>query len=1073
MHNLARILVLAVLFSLLGSAAHPRLHAQPETARRNADPNALLAVVLLLHAPAVAEPLPGLAATDPPQAPGPAITQARYTMVLTEQRQAAAYLARVAPAAQPLYHAQRVYNGIAIQVRRAELLALAAEPWVQTIMPLTPKYLSHQTSIPLIGAPQLWAANGRDLTGAGVKIGIIDTGIDYAHATFGGTGALQPPNFGPGKKVAGGYDFAGDGYTGFNEPTPGADPRDCNGHGTHVAGTAAGYGVAANGTTYTDGYTNVPLADLALGPGVAPEAELYALRVFGCGAFGTLLTDQAIDWAIDPNGDGDLADRLDVINLSLGIDFGSSSDSTALAAQRAVDAGIIVVAAATNSGDSTFAVGSPAVADGAIAVAGSADAGSRADGFRVDAPAALAGVYPGNAATFNWASLPPAGRSAPLAELAELPDQRDGCTPFTGANAAAISGGVALLDWGVGACTTLDRVNNAAGAGAVGVLIIDSAELLTLRPFGAVVIPTLAIPQQVGADLRVALATGSVSVTLAQRYIDNVLLVEAPREDTLYNDSSRGPRRGDNLLKPDLTAPATTISSAAVGTAAGRRELSGTSMAAPHVAGAAALLRQQHPAWSVEQIKALLMNSANADLYTGLDRTGQRYGPARVGAGRLNLAAAAAITTLAYSAERPGFVSAAFGPVDVITGTTELRTHQVRVSNQSQAAQDYTLSIEARVATPGVRYSVAPTELSLAGGASALVTVTLQAEPTEMIGPVCDPTVATTQAGLPRTCLSEASALLLITPAATPTLAVRLPIHAVPHLAAATRGPAELALPANFVGASTLVLSGDGVATAQQTALVSVLELQTSRPRTARIAASADIRALGVHSDYAAGAAADARLSFGIATHGDWTTTGSPLDTWFEVWIDVDGSGVTVDGTGAEFGLRNVSGSLSSADVRTTVLVDNRTGRSVTTGALNLFAPDEFNTAVFNTRVAVLSVTAAELGLSADFPRVRYRVASFNDASFSGAAYVPLVVSSELSFDPFQPGLQTPDALRGPIHRDLAGSIELGINQGALVANGTQGVLLLHHHHSGAARAEIVPFGPGNLERMYLPMIGR
>lgn len=1028
-----------------------------------------LPVVLVLHAPAVAEPLPALSVGAAPQLPNRAQAQARAVTIQAEQQRAMAELAALAPEATLLYQVQRVYNGLAVQVRPEDLPALAAAPWVRAVLPLTPKYLAHRTSVPLIGAPSLWPTAGPDLTGRGVTIGIIDTGIDYAHATFGGTGALEPPNFGPGRKVAGGYDFAGDAYTGFNAPTPDADPRDCNGHGTHVAGTAAGYGVTAGGATYTGGYDAVP-TDLSIGPGVAPEAELYALRIFGCSASGTLLTDQAIDWAIDPNGDGDVSDRLDVINLSLGIDFGSLTDSTTLAAQRAVAAGVIVVAAATNAGDSTFAVGSPAIADGAIAVAGSADAGAQADGFHIDAPTALTGVYPGTAATFNWATLPDAQLAATL--VAPL-SQQDGCTAFSPADAALLNGAVALLDWGSGDCPAQTRVNNAAAAGALGVLISDSAPVLTLRPFGVMPVPTLAIPQRTGADLRAALADGPVRVTLAQRYLGNVLLVEPQREDTLYTASARGPRRGDSLLKPDLTAPAVTITSAAVGTAAGRRELSGTSMASPHVAGAAALMRQLHPAWSVEQIKALLMNSAAADLYTGFDRTGQRYGPARVGAGRLHLPAAVATETLAYSAERPGFVSAAFGTVPVITGTTTTRTQQVRVVNTGAVEQSYTLRIDPRVPSPGISFRVDPPVLSLEAGASTLISVTLEADPAQMRGPACDPTIAPTQAGSPRTCLPEVSGLLVIASDAPEAGAIRLPVHAVPHLAAATRGPASITLPATLQGEAGVLLTGPGLAAPARTSLVSVLELQVLKPRTPQRAASADLHAIGVHSDYADGDSDATQLSFGIGVHGDWSLTGLPFDTWFEVWLDVDGSGVGEDGTGSEFTLRNVAGPNGSEDVRTTVLLDRRTGRSVTTGYLNLFTPDEFDTAPFNSRVIVLGVTAEDLGLTEASPRLRYRVASYNDTTFSSSAYLPVDIGPELSVDPFRPGLRTPAAVRGPIHRDQAGRIALVVDQGALAANGTQGVLLLHHHHSGAARIEALPFTAGSLERLFLPVIGR
>ena len=138
------------------------------------------------------------------------------------------------------------------------------------------------------------------------------------------TGPSRRTRIFPTAKVVGGFDFAGDAYNGGNAPQPDADPMDCNGHGTHVAGTAAGFGVNADGTTFAGPFgTGVPFGSLRIGPGAAPRRTLYALRVFGCGG-GTNLTVQAIDWAMDPNDDGDLSDHLDVINMSLGSSFGSA-----------------------------------------------------------------------------------------------------------------------------------------------------------------------------------------------------------------------------------------------------------------------------------------------------------------------------------------------------------------------------------------------------------------------------------------------------------------------------------------------------------------------------------------------------------------------------------------------------------------------------------------------------------------------------------------------------------------------------------------------------------------------------
>src|SRR5436305_2765405 len=140
-------------------------------------------------------------------------------------------------------------------------------------------------------------------------------------------------------------DFAGDAYdpsAGFpgdsdqnradSFPQPDANPLDCNGHGTHVAGTAAGLGVTTGGATYAGSYTDsssdVPTfeSQFSVGPGVAPSATLYALKIFGCGETGTSsdLITQALDWAAAP--DGDPNHHLDVVNVSLGSDFSPPDD---------------------------------------------------------------------------------------------------------------------------------------------------------------------------------------------------------------------------------------------------------------------------------------------------------------------------------------------------------------------------------------------------------------------------------------------------------------------------------------------------------------------------------------------------------------------------------------------------------------------------------------------------------------------------------------------------------------------------------------------------------------------------
>jgi subtilisin family serine protease len=135
-------------------------------------------------------------------------------------------------------------------------------------------------------------------------------------------------------------------------PQPDPNPLDCNGHGSHVAGTAAGGGVNADGTSYTGPYdATTPSRSFTVGPGVAPQADLYAVRVFGCNG-STNVVVPAIDWAVDHG--------MDVINMSLGSSFGRADDPDAQAAANAVAAGVVVVASSGNSGPSPYLTGSPA-----------------------------------------------------------------------------------------------------------------------------------------------------------------------------------------------------------------------------------------------------------------------------------------------------------------------------------------------------------------------------------------------------------------------------------------------------------------------------------------------------------------------------------------------------------------------------------------------------------------------------------------------------------------------------------------------------------------------------------------
>ncbi|MDQ7992330.1 MAG: S8 family serine peptidase, partial [Propionicimonas sp.] len=275
---------------------------------------------------------------------------------------------------------QSAYNGMRVQIASSQLEAVAAAPDVVAIHAVPIYTLDNAVSVPYLGVPQVWESTG--YTGENVKVAIIDTGIDYTHANFGGPGTAaayqaahaaeaspaDPALFGPAApRIKGGWDFVGDSYdadpdSSTYQPVPHPDPNplDCDGHGSHVAGTTGGNGVLSDGTTYAGPYdASTPTQDWRIGPGVAPEVDLYALRVFGCQG-STDITTEAIDWAV--------ANDMDVINMSLGSSFGRADDPSAVAATNAVGAGVVVVASAGNSGGNPYITGSPGTGDGVIAV---------------------------------------------------------------------------------------------------------------------------------------------------------------------------------------------------------------------------------------------------------------------------------------------------------------------------------------------------------------------------------------------------------------------------------------------------------------------------------------------------------------------------------------------------------------------------------------------------------------------------------------------------------------------------------------------------------------------------------
>lgn len=615
--------------------------------------------------------------------------------------------------AQELYSMQVGANGIAVSATVRDLAEIGTLSGVESIAALPTHTITNETSVPWIGTPAVWESLG--FTGQDITIGIIDTGIDYLHAAFGGSG--DPEDFanndpttlddgGFTAKVAGGYDFVGDAYDastpGSDTPVPDDDPLDCQGHGSHVAGSAAGFGVAADGTTYSGPYaTTVDPADFMVGPGVAPQATLYALKVFGC-AGSTQVTAEAIEWALDPDGDNSTDDALDVINMSLGSDFGGPDDPTAIASSNAAAMGVIVVVAAGNDGQVPYVHGSPASSPDVISVAASADGGISADGLLVHEPADLAGEVLEAAEGAITAPLRDVGPKTGDLEIAE---PLLACGPLDN----EFEGRIAFIQRG--ACAFTDKVLNAQAAGASAVVVFNNVggDPIVMGGSGAgITIPGMMISLTDGSDLHARISGGqTVNVTLSDDY-------EFPKPElanTLATFTSSGPRGGD-AFGPDLAAPGVNIGSAAVGSGNAGALSSGTSMATPHMAGLAALIREARPDAAPPIVKSLMMNSAGeaAEKFrttlagTGLARADAALAldaytmPAGVGFGRLNPLETATHTRTVTVNDLSGqtrMYAVSHGPIQSQTGVTvEASVSDVTVPAGGSATFDIAVTID-------------------------------------------------------------------------------------------------------------------------------------------------------------------------------------------------------------------------------------------------------------------------------------------------------------------------------------------------------------------------------------------
>ncbi|GLP96259.1 S8 family serine peptidase [Paraferrimonas sedimenticola] len=589
-----------------------------------------------------------------------------------------------------------LFNGMVVANSKLDPKALAAIEGVKAVYPERLYYEQMDASHQVINSPAIWdAVEGIDNAGDGIRVAIIDGGIRPENPMFSGDGFSRPTENMPDDDYCSSVDasFCNDKLIVARWYEPGfatcefeySSPLGYGGHGSHVAGTAVGNPVDIT-------FAGVPVSL----SGVAPKAYLMVYKALfqgtdcGQGVGTNIMLMQALEDAIN--------DGADVINNSWG---GSAGLDPAFSPYRSMfeaaeAAGIVVVSSAGNSGNAPQTIGCPGCVESGITVANS-----------------TTGRLFGNSITANgqeYVALQASNtqlsadlNGSLLAAQAIAPDNATACAAFT---ADTFTDTIALVSRG--GCTFEEKANNVQAAGASAMLVHNNVGSAPFSMFmGAATLPSVMISRAAGEAVIAGLSEGrgnvSVDVSVSR-------VIEQEFSDLIAVSSSRGPNGDAAILKPDIAAPGSQILSAVSPDDDGVEyaQYTGTSMASPHVAGAAALMRQLHPDWSANDIKTALMTSAQ---FNGIknDDGDSPATPFDMGAGRLDLAAAAA-TVLTFD-------KASMAAPICVGECSFTRT----VFNKGAQSSSWNLS--ASVSDGSVR--IEPQSLTLDAGGSAQFTVTL------------------------------------------------------------------------------------------------------------------------------------------------------------------------------------------------------------------------------------------------------------------------------------------------------------------------------------------------------------
>ncbi len=686
--------LLAVFIGITVSAAigpfNVRVAAQQSAGSNRPEFDSSSAVVVLKG-----EPLSTYVQTRPPQGKkidfSSATVRAYQAQLNTLRNAFKSWLRNNAPNAQVTHEFDLALNAVTVELNGTTLDTLKRAPQVQDAQYEGLYYPTvDDPDLGLIRAIEAWQAGGGvPSAGDGVKVAVIDTGIDITHPCFNDSGYPQQQQLGN-KKFTNNKVIAAKVFN-IHTVIQGYTPAAIQAHGTHVAGTI---GCNYNTPAVVDGVA-IPYGV----SGVAPRVLLGNYNVFPADVTSARSEDifQALQEAYE--------DGFDIANMSLGGGQHGVQDLLAAAVNRLDIANMVVAVACGNSGPGYMTVESPGSAARALT------AGASTVPHYIGTPVTVNGqTYGALAGDFAVVS---SDLTAPLAVLLDSGALSLGCS----APAGSLSGKIALVSRGT--CSFSTKIRNAQAAGAVAVLVVNNVvgDPTPMGQDGTPDQPTIPAYMVALADKAALIAANGAAVTISA----SLAYIQTGNADIMASFSSRGPTPVDFRIKPDVVAPGVSVLSsipaAFCNTPPCWAFFQGTSMATPHLAGSAAVVHWLFPDWSSAEVRSAIVNTANRSVLKYYVNGALWTDVNVVGAGREDLLAA----TQASVALDP--VSVSFGAVP--SGSGQSQQYGVTLKNMRNASATYNIAITS--GDSSVVYGVSPASVTLGAGQATTVTVMMNA----------------------------------------------------------------------------------------------------------------------------------------------------------------------------------------------------------------------------------------------------------------------------------------------------------------------------------------------------------